>query len=255
MPTLSTEQCESISRSLEFLRTEYAAAATDDAGSRWKLTSKTNGLETASLQNTDAEFVTVRGRLHFTGLKPAEVLSLIHDCPNRTAWDDMLQEGKFARSYGAVNSAILPDCSADVIQLIYKGVMGVSARDLCLLRAWGEDEDGKCWLVAESCQDDEVPLDSKYVRAELRECGYMMSPTPEGCEVTYISQTNFNGWIPNFMQNIMMMQQPESLRKMLDVLRQRANVIADSDKESSSRKAEEAVQPKNSKEAYYMMSA
>jgi len=156
MPKLSSEYCESISRSLEFLRAEYASAATNKADARWKLisVSKTNGLETATLQNADAEFVTVRGRLHFPGITPAQVLRLIHDCPNRTAWDDMLQEGKFVREYGALKTALLPECSADIIRLIYKGMLTVSGRDLCLLRAWGEDEDGTCWLVAESCEDD-----------------------------------------------------------------------------------------------------
>jgi len=222
MPAISGDYCESIARSLECLRCEYAAPATSEPNARWKLThlSKTDGLETAVLQNTDAEFVTVRGRLHFPGIKPAQVIRLIHDCPNRTAWDDMLQEGKIADGYGTLNSALLPDCSADIIHLIYKGMMGVSSRDLCLLRAWGQDEDGKCWLVAESCTNDAVPVDKKRVRAQLRECGYMITPTADGCEVIYISQLNFNGWIPSFMQNIINKQQPESLRKMYDVLKQ-----------------------------------
>eukprot|EP00928_Gymnodinium_smaydae_P010472 TRINITY_DN13955_c0_g1_i1.p1 TRINITY_DN13955_c0_g1~~TRINITY_DN13955_c0_g1_i1.p1 ORF type:complete len:231 (-),score=31.04 TRINITY_DN13955_c0_g1_i1:208-900(-) len=224
MPALAPDYCESIARSLEFLRSEYAAPAKSNSDSRWLLSSLSaeDGLETATLQQADADFITVRGRMRFPGIKPAQVQRLVHDCVNRTAWDDMLEEGKFAREYGAVRTACLPECQADVIRLVYKGLMGVSSRDLCLLRAWGQDDDGKCWLVAESCVDDVVPEDANCVRAELRECGYMFEPSDDGCIVTYISQTNFNGWIPSFMQNVMMMQQPESLRKMYQVLVERA---------------------------------
>jgi hypothetical protein len=218
---ISSEYCESIARSLEFLREEYDSVATADDDARWKLSSRSNedGLETAVLQSTDAEFVTVRGTMEFSGVSPEKVLELILNCEDRTEWDDMLQQGTFARKYGLLKTSCLPDCSADIIRLVYKGMMGVSGRELCLLRAWGEDEDGKCWLVAESCADDSVPPNDKYVRAELRECGYMMIPTPKGCRVVYISQTNFKGWIPSFMQNVMMLQQPKSLRAMYEVLK------------------------------------
>jgi len=218
---ISGDSCESIARSLEYLRSEYTSKAFADAKFGWKLSnlSKEDGLEVATLQNTDAQFVTVRGRMHFPGILPKQVLKLIHDCVNRTTWDDMLKEGSFVQEHGALETARLPECSADVIRLIYKGLMGVSSRDLCLLRAWGEDDDGACWLVAESCTDDTVPVTDKHVRAELRECGYMMVPNADGCDVVYISQTNFNGWIPSSMQNVMMMQQPQSLRKMYDQLK------------------------------------
>jgi len=222
MPKISADQCESIARSLEFLRAEHASKASKEEKARWKLTSLSDGLEAAHLQNADAEFVTVRGKMKFPGIKPAQVLRLIHDCVNRTEWDDMLQEGTFIRQHGAVQTVMLPECSSDVIRLIYKGMLSVSGRDLCLLRAWGEDADGACWLVAESCVDEDVPEEEKYVRAELRECGYMMIPIDDGCEVVYISQTNFKGWIPSYVQNVMMSQQPESLRKMYSVLKKRA---------------------------------
>lgn len=251
MARISTEYCESIARSLEFLKAEFAGPAKSEESARWKLSSFSNEdmLETATLQNTDAEFVTVRGRMPFPGLRPDQVLDLIRDCVNRTEWDDMLQEGKFAREYGDLKSALLPPCKADIIRLIYKGLMGVSGRDLCLLRAWGEEDDGKCWLVAESCIDDSVPTDDAYVRAELRECGYMMVPTSDGCEVIYISQTNFKGWIPGWMQNIMMMQQPESLRKMYTVLKNRHRSAPEKKREG------ETLPTATTKDGYYIRSA
>jgi len=212
------DRAESIARSLEFLRTEYNTKATKSLGARWYVTGDSNGLESATLQNTDADFVTVRGRYVMEGVKPKEVMELIINCVNRTEWDDALKQGMFAKDYGKLTTSTLPPCSADIIRLIYKGVYPVSSRDLCLLRAWGEDDDGKCWLVAESCEDASVPLDSNCVRAELRECGYMMTPTASGCEVVYISQTNFNGYIPIWMQNTLTKQQPTSLLAMEGVL-------------------------------------
>eukprot|EP00746_Dinoflagellata_sp_MGD_P017028 gnl/MRDRNA2_/MRDRNA2_138824_c0_seq1.p1 gnl/MRDRNA2_/MRDRNA2_138824_c0~~gnl/MRDRNA2_/MRDRNA2_138824_c0_seq1.p1 ORF type:complete len:225 (-),score=47.28 gnl/MRDRNA2_/MRDRNA2_138824_c0_seq1:21-695(-) len=213
-----SEYAESVERSLEFLRAEFKVGPSSKPDARWKITGNSGGVESSVLQNTDAEFVTVRGRMIMPGVTPQQVLDLIINCEGRTEWDDMLQQGSFKKNFGALKTALLPPCSADIIRLIYKGVYPVAGRDLCLLRAWGHDDDGKCWLVAESCESDAVPVDDKYVRAELRECGYMMTPVEGGCEVVYISQTNFNGWIPSFMNNILTTQQPQSLLAMCNVL-------------------------------------
>merc|ERR1712056_1497 len=99
-----------------------------------------------------------------------------------------LDKGRFVKQFGS---------DADIIQLIYKGMWPVWPRDLCLLRKWGTDPSGACWLTAQSVDDAAVPEEpDKYVRAELGACGYMMTPTADGCEVSYISQTKFNGYIP-----------------------------------------------------------
>lgn len=216
--SFTMDHAESTARSLEFLQTECKVEATSKPDGRWFVTDNSGGVESSVLQNTDADFVTVRGRMVMEGITPRQVLDLIINCEGRTEWDDMLQEGKFAKHFGKLKTCTLPPCSADIIRLIYKGMYPVSGRDLCLLRAWGQDDDGKCWLVAESCEDDAVPVDNKYVRAELRECGYMMTPVSGGCEVVYISQTNFNGWIPSFMNNVLTKQQPQSLLAMYRVL-------------------------------------
>jgi len=216
---LSTENAESIARCLEMLRAEYNSKATKSADARWQLSGEGKmGLESSILKKAEDEYVTVRGRMMFPGVEPEQVIRLVQDCPNRTAWDDMLQQGLFARHVGEAKTAMLPESTVDIIRLIYKGIPPVTSRDLCLLRAWGKDEDGACWLVAESCEDDSVPPDSECVRAELRECGYMCVPVSGGCEVTYIAQTKFNGWIPVFMQNIMVKQQPQTLLKMYEVI-------------------------------------
>lgn len=218
MASLSAEHAESIARSLEMLRAEYNSVATDKPDARWKLTGNSNGVESSILQNTDSDFVTVRGRMLMQGIKPWQVVELVRDCESRTQWDDMLLKGTFAKNIGDARTSMLPPCSVDVIRLIYKGIPPISSRDLCLLRAWGQNDDGTCWLVAESCEDEAVPEDRNCVRAQLRECGYMCTPVPEGCEVVYISQTRFNGWIPTFVQNLLTQQQPQTLLKMYEVL-------------------------------------
>merc|ERR1719221_1288621 len=110
------------------------------------------------------------------GLTPKSVLQLILNCAGRTAWDDMLKKGSVEKEFGELKTSALPPCSADIIRLIYKGIPPVSSRDLGLLRAWGREADGRCWHVAESVEDDAVPVDKKHVRAQLHECGYMISP-------------------------------------------------------------------------------
>lgn len=213
------EYAESIARSLEFLRAEYNSPSSSKAKEGWVTTGEVTGVEASMLQKDGEDFVTVRGRMTMQGISPKQVQDLIIDCVGRPQWDDQLQEGSFATSFGQLRTAMLPPCSADIIRLIYKGMPPVvKGRDLCLLRAWGSDEDGSCWLVAESCADEAVPVDGTYIRAELRECGYMMTPVPGGCEVVYISQTKMNGWIPAWFNNVLVTQQPYSLEAMYRVL-------------------------------------
>jgi hypothetical protein len=218
MASFPLEFAESVARSLEFLRSEYDATSGSDIDARWKLTSKTKEVESSILQHSGEKFVTVRGKMFFPGVEAGSVLDLIRNCAGRTAWDSMLTKGSVEKNYGRLKTSMLPPCSADVIRLIYKGIPPVSSRDLCLLRAYGIDDDGKHWLVAESCEHETVPVDPQHVRAILRECGYMITPVAGGCEVVYISSTDFNGWIPTFVQNILTRQQPATLPDMHRVL-------------------------------------
>jgi hypothetical protein len=196
---------------LEFLQAEHDK---DCAGSEdsWVSRGMEEDVEKAVLNPKWAQgsdFVCVRGRMKMKH-SPQRVLDLIIDCENRTAWDDALEQGSFIKQFAG---------NADLIRLIYKGMWPVWPRDLCLFRSWCADPSGACWLIAQSVQDAAVPEEpDKYVRAELGACGYMMKPTEDGCEVVYISQTKFNGYIPIWMNNTICEQQPMSLARMNDVL-------------------------------------
>jgi len=178
----------------------------------WVLGGISNGVEKSRLNSQWArgsDFVCVRGRMKMKH-SPQSVLSLILNCEGRTAWDSDLDKGNFVKSFAG---------DADMIRLRYKGMWPVWPRDLCLLRGWGTDESGACWLVAQSVVDPAVPQEHEsYVRAELGACGYMMTPTADGCAVSYISQTKFNGFIPAWMNNTICEAQPMSLLKMDEVL-------------------------------------
>jgi len=207
-----------ITKCLQFLRDECekeakVMQATDGIEKDgWVLKGTKDGVEKAQLNSQWArgsDFVCVRGRMKMKH-SPARILELILDCEGRTAWDDALDQGSFVKSFTG---------NADMIRLIYQGMWPVWQRDLCLLRGWGTDASGACWLVAQSVVDTAVPEEpGKYVRATLGACGYMMTPTADGCQVSYISQTKFKGFIPVWMNNTICEQQPMSLAKMDEVL-------------------------------------
>ena len=76
-----------------------------------------------------------------------------------------------------------------------------------------------CWLSSESVEDEACPEEDGVVRATLRASGYLIRPDGDGgCEVTYVTQTNFNGRIPPSFMNLVYRQQPLTLAKLRKVL-------------------------------------
>jgi len=174
----------------------------------------------------------VRGRLRFPNIKPQQILDLLVKLDERPKWDSQMKSGEI--------STVLEEDKWDIAHLSYNGMWPfVSARDLCLLRAYGEVESldlnlsstnfrpGTLVLLAKSVEHDSVPTSesSSFTRAELKECVYVMEPAGDSStdstyytDVTYISSLDFKGSFPPWFTNIILSQQPRTLVAMRDVL-------------------------------------
>lgn len=158
------------------------------------------------------------------------------------------------RSSSAASTSSSRVVGCDIVHLEYGGVpLLVDKRDLCLFRfweSWDMDDNGenqkenekeqenttgpspsassfaplrRAVLMAQSVEHEAVPEVKGSVRAELAECGYFMQ---EGitydsrgnavryCDVTYITSLDFKGMIPKVIVNLMLRQQPGTLKAM-----------------------------------------
>lgn len=191
----------------------------------WLATPGGRGVHIAR-KEVEEPWVATRGKLNIE-TSGKQVLNQILGCENRPQWDSQCARGQRVVSFDTAghslgNSGGARLNGADLINLEYCGVAGglvVAGRDICLLRAWGEEADGSCWLISESVQNQEIPEKTGYVRATLRESGYWMTPAgTDECTVTYVAQTNFNGLIPPTFLNLMYRQQPLTLAKQRELL-------------------------------------
>mmetsp|Transcript_24146 Transcript_24146/g.59548 ORF Transcript_24146/g.59548 Transcript_24146/m.59548 type:complete len:271 (-) Transcript_24146:460-1272(-) len=165
------------------------------------------GIAIDSLQ-TPGSVKVVKGQ-GFIKATPQEVLRMIWDASKRPMWDDMCDFGSIVKSFSA---------NSDVIYLSYQGKLGVCARDLCLLRAWREYDDGTCVLVSHSIDDEDVPKVAGKVRAELRDCAYVVKPREGGCVLSYVIQLDMKGYVPLFFTNLINTQHPLIISAMRNLL-------------------------------------
>jgi len=74
-------------------------------------------------------------------------------------------------------------------------------------------------LVAHSIVDNDVPKVAGKVRAELRDCGYVIKPCGEGSMLSYVIQLDMKGYVPLFFTNLIQTQHPliiSMMRRLLE---------------------------------------
>lgn len=200
----------------------------------------------------DSNIVCMRGKLRFHESSPQEILDLIVKLDERPNWDQMMESGEVRKVYSSSSrnssssaNSIDGDTGCDIAHLQYRGVPCCSTviaehlahrgvphivdkRDLCLFRWWATEHATQARpmrrvvLVAQSVEHGAIPEVSGSVRADLMECGYLMEEGKAGTgtftDVTYINSLDFKGSIPASFTNIVLMQQPETLEAMVEIL-------------------------------------
>jgi len=198
----------------------------------WNRTTEARGVIVDSKSGASSPVRMIRGQGYIRA--PAwKVLNLILDVERRPLWDDLCEHGNVVKRLGEYS---------DIIYLSYQGKLGVCARDLCLLRAWRVNGDGSCVLVSHSVECDDVPKVAGKVRAELRDCGYLIKPvkpnpdpspsetlrchltrvcvgqTVDGCVLSYVIQLDMKGYVPLFFTNLISTQHPLIVSMMRQLL-------------------------------------
>uniref|UniRef100_A0A6U4ZSU2 START domain-containing protein n=1 Tax=Hemiselmis andersenii TaxID=464988 RepID=A0A6U4ZSU2_HEMAN len=174
----------------------------------WRVTTHAKGVNVQS-RHVAAPVKLVKGQ-GFIRASPAEVLEMIRNASKRPEWDSMCDYGSIVKTFGP---------NSDLIYLSYQGKLGVCARDLSLVRAWKEYDDGTVMLVAHSVEDKDVPKVAGKVRAELRDCGYVIRPCGEGSMLCYVIQLDMKGYVPLFFTNLIQTQHPliiSIMRRLLE---------------------------------------
>jgi len=178
-----------------------------DEDGDWRVTTHAKGVNVQA-RHVAAPVKLVKGQ-GFIRASPTEVLEMIRNASKRPEWDSMCDYGSIVKTYGP---------NSDLIYLSYQGKLGVCARDLSLVRAWKEYDDGTVVLVAHSVDDKDVPKVAGKVRAELRDCGYVIRPCGEGSMLMYVIQLDMKGYVPLFFTNLIQTQHPLILSVMRRLL-------------------------------------
>ena len=107
------------------------------------------------------------------------------------------------------------DCS--VVFNRFKGVMFVSGRDFCMLAITVKLPDGRIITSSRSTVHDGCPPHKKYVRAELKIGGWILTPNKDQPGTTfaqYISQSDLKGYIPKILIYYLSKDQGKNVSKV-----------------------------------------
>lgn len=97
----------------------------------------------------------------------------------------------------------------------------VSNRDFLFLRHKRKDEDGCHYISSISLEEpnEHAPRDG-VVRALLLTCAWRFKPLENGeTEVIYMNHCNFNGWVPNWVVNTGIYDQPLCIGRVHSLLK------------------------------------
>jgi len=127
-------------------------------------------------------------------ISPALILHHIRDTKTRQAWD---------RTF---DSFCLIDCidNVDVVYCYLKAPFPVASREFCQYRRTVVDPETNVIKILHrsACHDKcPEPTSNWIIRAESVISGYIIKPTPYGCELFLAAQTDVKGLIPQWVVN------------------------------------------------------
>lgn len=99
--------------------------------------------------------------------------------------------------------------------------MMVSCRDFVFCRHKRTEKDGCTYLTSISLDEpNDIPSRKGVVRAALLVCAWRFKPLENGHhEVIYINHCNFNGWIPNWVINTSIQDQPLCIGRICSLIK------------------------------------
>ena len=175
----------------------------------WEPIKLSSNLVKGFRKKTDAGFFVVKseGEIKRT---PDEILTCLKDLSRKQAYDVTFETG---------HTVEVVDQNTEIVYQKYKGKLGVSARDFCLLQTRIDYGDGRVLALASSINHSKCP-ETKCVRAHLYFGIHLLTPTgPNTTLDTYMIYVDIRGNIPKFLANTVQADQAmlvDNLRNFLN---------------------------------------
>jgi len=173
----------------EFTKFRTAADSTD----RWNLCYEEPNLKVWDQVSEGVAINIVKLTALFKGIDAEVLYDTLHDPDYRKDWDENMIEG--------YNIVQLDPCN-DIGYYSAKAPMPVSNRDFVNQRSWTVSDDSKEFIIMNhSVVHPNAPEKKGFVRAWSIMTGYLVRVVEGGCTLTYLTQTDPKGWIPNWLTN------------------------------------------------------
>lgn len=144
---------------------------------------------------------------------PDEIAEYLRRENVQKQYDDQFIEGGTVVEYGM---------NVSVAFNRFKGVMFVSGRDFCMLAITIKLPDGRVVISSRSTTHDDCPPHKKYVRANLKIGGWILTPNKDQPGTTfaqYISQSDLKGNIPKKIVNSVCEKQGLNVSKIENAMK------------------------------------
>jgi hypothetical protein len=175
----------------------------------WESLKLSSSLVKGFRKKTDAGFFVVKSEGEIKR-SPEEILICLKDLSRKQAYDLTFESGYTVETI---------DLSTEIVYQKYKGKLGVSARDFCLLQTRVEYPDGRVLALATSISHPKCP-ETKCVRAHLYFGVHLLTPVSSQITLdTYMIYVDIRGNIPKFLANTVQVDQAmlvENLRNFLN---------------------------------------
>jgi hypothetical protein len=166
-----------------------------DSDAGWNICyDKGEDLKVWDQKSESSSINTVKMYCVFPELEALTLYDVLHDPEYRSVWDENMIEGYLIEQLDATN---------DIGYYSAKAPLGCSNRDFVNERSWRVSPDHKEFVIINhSVTHPKNPEKKGFVRANSIRTGYLVRVREGGgCTLTYMTQTDPNGWIPTWLVN------------------------------------------------------
>jgi hypothetical protein len=170
----------------------FIAICDNDEG--WNVCYKSDDVKVWDQKSDASPINTVKMHCVFHDVEALTLYDVLHDPEYRSVWDDNMIEGYLIEQLDDTN---------DIGYYSAKAPMGCSNRDFVNERSWRVSEDRKEFMIINhTVTHSKTPEKKGFVRANSIRTGYMVRVREGGgCTLSYMTQTDPNGWIPGWLVN------------------------------------------------------
>eukprot|EP00727_Mastigamoeba_balamuthi_P011408 m51a1_g6890 hypothetical protein (228) ;mRNA; f:4879-5903 len=161
----------------------------------WEVVAQRADCTVGAGRTSGTDVCRIRVRTAFADVPAATLYDVLHDPEYRSLWDKNALRCEVIEKVDARNA---------VYYYSAKLPTPLSKRDWVLLCSWRANEEGTEFMIMnKSIPYANMPPQNGYVRANSIRTGYRVTVGPEGkgSIFTYVTHTEWNGWIPTMVVN------------------------------------------------------